>query len=98
MQVDNGVKRDISLFGCLAHQLAVQLAFGRHVDEQVAPDRGLATQAPPRFQGQFPLAVFLFRYAERGEVFLYRGNAELGEIALGAGDLATAAQAASAAH
>ena len=97
MQVDNGVERDISLFGLLAYQLAVDLTLGGDVDEQVAPDGGLATQAPSVVQGSFSFAVFLFGEAEWREMFLFRGNSQFRETSLGAYYLAAPTEAAAAA-
>ena len=93
MQAHNGIHDEGADVEPLAHDLAVDLALRRDIDEDVTADRGRARQASVRGQ---PLlgAVGRFEVGEPGQVFGLRGDAELGELADPLGHLAAAADAA----
>ena len=97
VQADHGIELDVVRLGGLAHDLAVHLAVGRHVDDDVALDLRRAGKAPPG-RHRLAAAVVLLDGAERREVGGARRHAVLGEFALGQHDLAAAADAAPAAH
>ena len=61
-------QRDITVLGAFADDLPVHLAFGRHVDDQVAAYLGLATQAVAASQRRATLAVTLLDLAGRRHV------------------------------
>jgi hypothetical protein len=42
VQLGDGIELDVAHFGALADHLLVHLAFGRHVDDAVTLDKGLA--------------------------------------------------------
>ena len=81
----------------LAHDLPVDLAFGRHVDDEVAADPRLAAEPPAGRKGAALLDVALLDRAPRAGVSRARIQRVLGEGALGDVDLAAAADPAPAA-
>ena len=67
VQPHDRVDLDRVRVGFLAHDLAMDLALGRHVDDEVAADAGVA--AEPAVGGEpAPLAIARLRLAERREV------------------------------
>jgi hypothetical protein len=74
----------------------VHLAFGGHVDDDIALHGGLAAEAPALLQAAHAVIAFLDRVPFRQRVGR-DGDAVLGEIAVGWGDLAFRADAAPAA-
>ena len=50
MQAHHRIDFDRMLFGALAHDLAMDLALGRHVDDEIAADLRLAAEPPSRRQ------------------------------------------------
>jgi len=46
VQADDRIDVDRVLFGALAYDLAVNLAFRRNVDDELAANLGLAAEAP----------------------------------------------------
>ncbi len=97
VQANRGIELDRHGFGGLAHDLAMRLALGRHVDHHVAQDPGGAGKPPPGFHG---LAgdIGLLDLGEGREVVGARDDAVLGELALDLRHLAAAADAAATAH
>ena len=83
--------------GRLAHDLAVDLAFGGHVDDDIAHDLGLAAEAAAFLEPAHAViaGLDLVPVAERA---VAHGDAVLGEIAVGGRDLAFGADAAPAAN
>ncbi len=98
MQAHTRVERDVAILRLLAHDLAVHLAFGRHVDDEVALDERLAAEAMILLERPAPFAELLLRLAHGGQVLRTRVNRVLAEIADRADDPAAAAKAAPAAH
>ncbi len=100
VQMHARVERDVPMLGALPDHLAMHLALGRHVDDEVAPDLGLAAEpaALCKRLELAPLAIASLDFSDRGEVPGTRGDRVLGKFTLGAGHLATPAQAASAAY
>ena len=82
VQPDDRVDLDRVRVGLLAHDLPVQLALRRHVDDQVADAR--SAWQPSRRSGASPrpVAVRLLGHRERREVVCLRGDPVLGELAL----------------
>jgi hypothetical protein len=95
-----GVQNYVAMLGVLAYDLAMHLAFRRHIDDQVSLDFRLASK-PAAFRKWFEftaLAVARFNLADRRQVFGSRANRMLGELALGATHLATTAKATPTTH
>ena len=69
MQAHACIERYIPELGSLAHDLAVHLALGRYVDDEVALDRCLATQAVVLLERHPALAEALLDLAGRRKVF-----------------------------
>jgi hypothetical protein len=67
--------------GGLAHDLAVHLAFGGDVDDDIALNRGLAAEAPALGEAAHAVVAFLDR-VPFGQGVGRDGDAMLGEIAV----------------
>ena len=82
------------MFRMLADHLAVHLALGWHIDNEVTLDLRLATQPAPFCQGfKFTaLAVAGFHVTDRREVIRQRVNCVFTEFAFSTSDLATATE------
>jgi hypothetical protein len=90
VQADHGKQVQVQQAGLLADHLPVHLAVRRHVDDHVPQQAGLAGQAPARFE---PVLLVILRLdrAATAEMVLPGADAVLGELPLGAQDLAAAA-------
>ena len=97
IEAHHGVDLDRMRLRALAHDLPMNLAFGRHVDDEIAANPGLA--AEPSAGGERPAlrGVAALDLAPRRHMIRARMNGVLGEIALGDVDLTAAANASSAA-
>ena len=97
IEADDRIDLDWMRLRALAHDLPMNLAFGRHVDDQIAANPGLA--AEPSAGGERPAlrGVAALDLAPRRHMIRARMNGVLGEIALGDIDLTAAANASSAA-
>ena len=91
-----GVEGDGAGLGALADDLLVDLALGRHVDDDVAEDLRLAAEAAAGGEAA-DAVVALLDGVEGGERVRGDGDAVLGEVAEGGADLALRADAAAAA-
>ncbi len=96
-EADDRIDCDRMGLGALADDLPVDLAFGRHVDDEIAANPGLASEPSaggerPAFRGVAVLDRSRWRHMTGA-----RMNGVLGEIALRDFDLAAAADAAPAA-
>jgi hypothetical protein len=80
--------------GGLAHDLAVDLAFGGHVDDDVALHGGLAAEAAAIGEAAHAVVAFFDR-VPFGQRIGGDGDAMFGKIAVGGCDLAFGADAAS---
>jgi hypothetical protein len=90
VQPHHRVQLDVAGLGLLAHDLAVELAVGWHVDDQVAEQPGVAAEPPVGGQPA-AVAVAALRLAERRQVRGAGRDAELGVGALADRDLAAPA-------
>ena len=98
MEADDRIDLDRMLLGALAHNLAMDLALGRHVDDEIAADPRLAAEPPAAAQAGRAFRRSALDLAPWGCMIGARGiDGMLGEIALGDIDLAAPAYAASAA-
>ena len=97
VQPDDRIDVDRVLLGALAHDLAVDLALRRHVDDELAANLGLAAEPPPRRKRSALIGIALLDLAPGARVRGVRGDRVLGEFALGDVDLAAPANAAPAA-
>ncbi len=77
MQPHHGIDNDRMLFRAFPHDLAVHLAFRRHVDDEVAANLRLAAEASARWKSAASFDVALFDLAPRACVALVqiRGRA-----------------------
>ena len=91
-----GVEGDGAGLGALADDLLVDLGFGGHVDDGVGEELGLAAEAAAGGEAADAVVALLDRVAG-GEGVGGDGDAVLGEVAEGGGDLALGADAAAAA-
>ena len=92
VQAHHRVDLNGARLGAFAHHLPVDLAFRRHVDDDVAQEARRATQAP--VGGQAPLlGVTLFGGVHRAQVRGTGLDGVLGKESLAEGDLTAAAQA-----
>ncbi len=97
IEADRRIELDRHRLDRLAHDLAMDLARLRHVDDDVAEDRRRAGEAPPLVQ-PLALAVASLDLGEGAEMRCARHDAVLRELALGEVHLAAPADAAPAAH
>src|SRR3954451_17773446 len=97
MQADDRVDNELADVEALADDLAVDLALGRDVDEDVAADLGRAGQPPVR-RKTLLLAVGRLEDSERRQVSGLGDDPVLRELAETLGHLAAAADAAPATH
>ena len=97
IEADDRVDLDRMRLGALADDLPMNLTFGRHVDDEIAANPGLA--AEPSAGGERPAlrGVALLDRSRWRHMIGARMNGVLGEIALGDVDLTAAANASSAA-
>ncbi len=84
--------------GALAHDLAMDLAFRGHVDDEIAADPRLTAEAASLAQGPALVGVALLDLVPRRDMVARRGDRVFGELALGDVDLAASANAAPAAN
>ncbi len=96
VEAGGGVHGDLPGLGALAHDLLVDLGFGRHVDDGVALELRLAAEAAAGGEAADAVVALLDGVPGR-EGVLGDGEAVLGELAEGGGDLALGADAAAAA-
>src|SRR5947207_13918320 len=97
MESDDRVDREFPDGDALAHNLAVDRALDRHVDEDVAPDLGDAAQ-PPIGRQTAVAPVIELETALWGEVLRRRFDPVLLKAPDPLFDLAAAAQAVAATH
>ena len=97
IEADDRIDLDRMGLGALAHDLPMDLAFGRHVDDEIAANPGLAAEPPAGGERSALLGVAALDLAPWGDMIGARMNRVLGEIAFGDIDLAAAADAAPAA-
>src|SRR5205807_6818040 len=97
MKMHDRIEGDGARVRGLAHHLAVDLAAGRHVDDEVALDVRRAGQPVTRWQ-RAATREALLGGAYRGEIGGLRADAVLREVTLHHQHLATPAQRAPAAH
>ena len=83
--------------GALAHDLAVHLRFGGHVDDEIAEDLRLAAEPPSRAQGAALVDIALLDIAPWRDMIERRNDVVLGELSNRHLDLAARANAATAA-
>ena len=91
-----GVHHDVAGLGAFAHDLFVDLRFGRHIDDHVVLDRRLTAEAATLGEAAFLVIAFLDRVPVRQRVG-GDGDPVLGELAVEGRDLAFRADAAPAA-
>jgi len=96
MQAHGGIELDCDRLDRLAHDLAMDLALRRHVDDDVAHQPRRAGEAAAGEQ-RLPRRESCLGLAERRQVARRGDDAVLGELAYGDLDLAAAADAAAAA-
>ena len=96
VQAHRRVELDIAQLGALAHDLLVNLAVGRHVDDRIAEQQRLAGQAAARLEAALVVVAGL-DLAPLAQVLGAADDAVLGELADALDDLAAAAEAAAAA-
>ena len=77
--------------GALAHDLPVDLAFGRNVDDEIAAYPGLAPEPPAGGESAALVGIAALDLAPRRDMSGARADRMLGELALGDVDLAAAA-------
>ena len=97
VEADDRVDLDRVRVGLLAHDLAVDLALGWHVDDDVAGDAAPCSRAAGPARGPRSAAYACSTALDRREVRGRRGDAVLGVLAFADLDLAAAADAAAAA-
>ena len=97
VEADDRIDLDRMRLRALADHLPVDLAFGRHVDDEIAANPGLASEPPASWKRPAFRGVAGLDRSRRRHMIGARMNGVLGEIALGDVDLAAAADAATAA-
>ena len=98
VQAHDRIDVDRMRLGALAHDLAMNLAFRRHVDDEIAADLAPGSRAAaPRAKGPRLSSIALLDLVPRRDVIGARRDRVLGELALGDLDLAAPANAAPAA-
>ena len=97
IEADDRIDLDRMRLGALADDLTMDLAFGRHVDDEIAADPGLAAEPAAGAKRAALFGVAALDLAPWGCMIGARVNRMLGEIALGDIHLAAAAYAPSAA-
>ena len=68
MQTHDGIDDDRALLGGLPHDLTMDLALGRHIDDEVAADLRLAAEPPPGREGAALIDEALLDRAPRARV------------------------------
>ena len=97
MQANDRIDVDRMRLRALADDLAMHLALGRHVDDEIAQDARLAAESAARRQRAALVDIALLHRAPRRHM-IFRGiERVLGEFALGDVDLTAPADAAAAA-
>ena len=97
VEAHDRVDLDRMSLGALAHHLPVDLAFRRHVDDEIAANPGLAAEPPAGRKRPALRGIAALDLSPRRHMIGARMNCVLGEIALGDGDLTAAANASPAA-
>ena len=97
IEADDRIDLDRMRLGALADNLTMDLAFRRHVDDEIAADPGLAAEPAAGAKRAALFGVAALDLAPWGCMIGARVNRMLGEIALGDIHLAAAAYAPSAA-
>ena len=98
IEADDRIDLDRMRLGALAHNLAMDLALGRDVDDEIAANPGLATKPPAGDKRAALFGVAALDPGPWGHMIGARMNRVLGEIAFGDIDLAAAADAPPAAY
>ena len=93
VEADDRIDLDRMRLRALADHLPVDLAFGRHVDDEIAANPGLASEPPASWKRPAFRGVAGLDRSRRRHMIGARMNGVLGEIALGDFDLAAAADA-----
>ena len=97
MQPHDGIDIDRMGLGALAHELTMHLAFGRHVDDEIAANFRLTAEPSAVAQRAALVRIALLDRVPACDVVGGGDDLVLGEFAVGDVDLAAAADAASAA-
>ena len=97
IEADDRIDLDRMRLRALAHDLPMNLTFGRHVDDEIAANPGLASEPPAGGERSALRGVAGLDLARWRHMIGARMNGVLGEIALGDVDLAAAANASPAA-
>ena len=97
MEAHRGIELDRHRLDRLAHELAMDLALRRHVDDEIAQHAG-GTGEPPAGGERLAPRIGRLDLGEGREVLVQGRDAVLGELALAEGHLAAPANAAAAAH
>jgi hypothetical protein len=97
IEADDRIDLDRMRLCALAHDLPMNLAFGRHVDDEIAANPGLATEPPTGRKRSALRGIAGLDRSRRRHVIGAGMNGVLGEIALCDIDLAAAANASPAA-
>ena len=82
VEADDRIDLDRMAFGALADDLPMDLAFGRHVDDEIAANPGLAAEPPARRKRPALRGVAALDRAPWRHMIGARMNRVLGEIAL----------------
>ena len=91
-------ERNRPRLGLFAHNLAMHLAFRRHVDDDITAKLGLTAQAPMRAEFAALRGVALFNRVPLGQMAFRRLNAMFGKIAFCHQNLTAPANTAAAAN
>ena len=97
IEADDRIDLDRMRLRALADDLPMDLAFGRHVDDEIAANPGLAAEPPTGRKRSALRGVAGLDFARWRHMIGARMNGVLGEIALGDVDLTAAANASAAA-
>ncbi len=98
VQPHDGIDVDGMRLGALAHDLTMNLALRRHVDDEIAAELRLTSEPAARLQRPALVDIALLDRIPRRRVILRGIERMLGEFALHDLDLAARADAAPAAH
>ena len=98
IEAHDRIDLDWMRLGALAHDLPMNLAFGRHVDDEIAANPRLASEPPASSERSALRGVAGLDFVRSRHMLSAGMNGVLGEIALGDFDLTAAANASPAAH